>query len=592
MTYGGSSYGLDLYGGSSLVYNVVSATATNPYTVILTFSEQPDLNDPETLNPANYYIDVVSEGTVIGAPQLVAPGPSANTIKLVTPEQEYVLYRVSVNGLVVASNGSILDPEASSADFTGSPGEGSVAFRARAIRQNGINLVFTRPMLVDAELADPANYTVIDIHGGPLPILSAVANKASNASSVVLSLGGLLTPSVPYTVHIDPAIKTSSGLSVIPPSAMVIWTHRARVTKVPFSVFSKEVKSTPSTELRVSESLTFHETVTAILTPLREGPQGFDALRESLGLVEGLQVTKSGFDPNISHVVVLSETITRTDKVSYTNQPDSRATVEASLSDNLVIHESLTIHPPVQSQELGSDIAKLFGDPDGLVFFSPALIPGGAPNSSIQVDEVKTCTTAYDTYSFPQPVDPQPLYTHGGGLMATPSASLLNTAALFVEFYRMAEAKHTLRDTSQDAYLPPVDISATMVLREMWPPARVALLNSTGWTLFDGLAPPPYDFITADNLSPFPPPTSGITNHFVNPSEALTLIEGPSLVLGTSSEVVETIVMTENFDLTPGENVVQVNVSESMSVSDAVSTHIGINLFETLAVTEGVVVSI
>lgn len=591
MTYGGSAFGLDLYGGASLLLQLVSAEATNPYTVVLTFSSPLNLADPETLNPANYYIDVVSEGTAIGAPQLVAAGPDAHSLKLVTTEQEYTLYRVSVSGLVEAENGATMDIEADTAEFTGAPGEGNVSFRGRAIRQNGIHLVFTRPMLVDSALVNPANYTVTDIFGGSLPILSVAANKPSSASRVVLNLGGSMTPSVGYVVHVDPAVKTTNGLSIIPADTMVIWTHRARSTKVPFSVFTKEVKSVPNTEQKVAEALSIHETLTAVLTPLRAGPQGTDSLGESLYLEEGLQVTKSGFDPNISHAVVLTETVTRIDRVLYTNQPDSRSSVEASFADTLSLRETLDVQPPVQSNELSTDISKLFGDPDGLVFFSPSLVPGGAPNSTIQVEEISACTTAYDSYIFPQPIDPKPMYTHGGSLVPTVNPSLLNSAALFVEFYRMAEAKHTIRDTSRDTLPPPIDIDVSMVLKQMWPPLRVGLLNSPGWTLFDGIASPPFDFVTADNLSPFPAPTSGVTHHFINPSEILSLVETPGVVLGTSPNVSETIVMTQDFDLTPGESVVQVNVSESLGVTDAVSTHIGINLFETLVVSEGVVAS-
>lgn len=61
----------------------------------------------------------------------------------------------------------------------------------------------------------------------------------------------------------------------------------------------------------------------------------------------------------------------------------------------------------------------LFGNHGGLVFFSPALTNAIA-NSVIQVEDVKACTKAFDTYSFPQPIDPPALYTYVKGGENTP----------------------------------------------------------------------------------------------------------------------------------------------------------------------------
>ena len=62
----------------------------------------------------------------------------------------------------------------------------------------------------------------------------------------------------------------------------------------------------------------------------------------------------------------------------------------------------------------------LYGDPLGLVFFSPSLTDTPAPNSSIQVDEVDVCTRAYDSYEFPPVPENLPtLYTYGVGWVST-----------------------------------------------------------------------------------------------------------------------------------------------------------------------------
>lgn len=593
MSYGSSSFGSSLYGGSSTLFQVVSAQAINPYTVIVTFSESPNYSDPETFNPANYYIDVVSEGTLIGAPLAVTYGPDPNTVKLTTPPQEYVQYRVTVNPLVSSDTLHSVDPLWNSAEFTGMalPDSKIRSFLAKAIRADGINLVFARPMLVDSALTNPLNYTVREVSGAQVPVLSVTPNLPSNATRVVLNLGSSMRSSVAHEVRLSPAVHTAGGLSILPDTDVVVWVARQRVTKVSFAAFSREVKAPSDPGAQLAESLSLEEALSAVLTPLRVGPQGSDSLLESLALVEGLEVTKTGFGSYVSHAVTVTESLTRLDRMGSSEQPDGRSSSESSFASSLYLQESLFLLPEVNRGSLNPDIAKLFGNPNGLVFFSPSLVTGGAPNSSIQIDDVKACTQAYDTYTFPQPSDPQPFFLHGGGVVPTPIVSTLNSAVLFTNFYRFNEAKHKIHDRPKDTVPVLSDIGATIVLKEVWPPARVSLLNNPAWTTFDGVAGPPYDFVLADNLSPFPAPTTGPINHFINPSETLSPLESLGVSNGTSASVVDSVVMTETYDLVPGENVVQVNVSETLSASDSVLTHIGVNLFETLVMSGGVTAS-
>lgn len=583
MSFGNDLLGSSPYGGASYLFQVVSARAINSYTVVVTFSELPDYGDPETLNPANYYIDAESPGDVIGTPLRVVIGTEENTVVLTTSRQAYVLYTVSVTSLVVSAQAEPVDLLGNSANFTGRDGQ-TKGFTAAAIRANGINLAFVRPMVVDLILSNPLSYIVRDMQGVTVPVLSTTPNVPSGATRVTLTLAANLRSGVAYEVILTPLITTESGLSIIPDTDLVVWVDRRRIAKVPFSVFTQEVQAPPTNQLGVTEALSVQESLSAVLVPYRIGPIGSESLVESLSLSEGLQVSQNGV--LVANSISLSESLTRLERLSFTRQPDSRSSAEASLSEVLSFRESLQVLPPEEKHRLPDSIASLFGSPDGLVFFSPSLITGGAPNSSVQVDEVKACTQAYDTYTFPQTIDPQPFFLHGGSLVPTPALSTLNSAVLFTNFYRLNEAKHNLSNTESDLTTPASDIAATMQLRQIWPPARVALLNNPGWTTFDGVASPPYDFITADNLSAFPAPTSGITNHFLNPSEALLLREGPNISVGTSALVSNTITLTEVYDLTPGETVVQVNLSETLTYSESVLTHIGINLFETLVHSE------
>ena len=153
-----------------------------------------------------------------------------------------------------------------------------------------------------------------------------------------------------------------------------------------------------------------------------------------------------------------------------------------------------------------------FGNPDGLVYFSPALnVP--TANSIIQIEDIDVCTTAYDTYTPPVMIDPIPLFTYGGGLVPTPNPDpyLLNQCVLWAPFPRNFEAQITLGFTgaaNQDSYTPPVDTSCGIILAQQFALGYVSLLNDPDYYLLPANSPPqsvPPMFITAKNLSPIPP---------------------------------------------------------------------------------------
>jgi len=146
----------------------------------------------------------------------------------------------------------------------------------------------------------------------------------------------------------------------------------------------------------------------------------------------------------------------------------------------------------------------LYGVHNGLVFFSPSLLTQ-APNSTIQIDEVKVCTKAYDEYHFPQPVDPRPLFTHGSGVVGTSYVTTLNADVLWAPFPRLFEATTAVSDTQEDTILAPTDGPATATFTEAWDLSYVSLLNNTEWKLFDNGPTPPEYFKTADNTAPIPP---------------------------------------------------------------------------------------
>jgi hypothetical protein len=495
MSFGTGGYGTTYYGGGDLLFQVVSAVAVNPHTIVVTFSDLPDTTDPETLNPANYYIDVVAGGTLIGAPSAVFIDPDPYSVRLVTsPTLEYIQYKVTVNSLVTDINGTEVDDEINFAEFTGFP-EARTAFEARALRANAVTLVFKQPMLVDSFFSDPLNYTIRSVSGTFVPILSVTPNMITGATRATLELGENLSSNVFYSVRVSSSVHTAEGLSIVPDTTIFIWNKRVLQLKVPMSLFTGEVRrGTP--DWTVSEALSLQESVSILHTPIAGDDYALGA------------------------------------------------------GEYLPLHESLEILPLLDAGRVSAEISDLFGAPDGLVFFSPSLVDGGAPGSSLQVEEVKTCTTAYDSYSFPQPIDPRPLYTHGGTVTPTTYPTELNRDVLFTNFYRLGEAKMVVHFKPTDWKTPPVDIEATMVVREMWPPARVALLNNPAWTLVDAVATtPPYNFITADNLTPFPAPTSGVVHHVVSPAEILGVGEVESLLYTTVPNGVENLSLSESLSL-------------------------------------------
>jgi len=578
MTFGSGEFGSSYYGGGFPLFQVTGATAINSFTVVVTFTNPPDFSNPETTNPANYVISTVGPEELLPTVQ-VQPDNDPNSVRLITGLQHYILYEVQVANLVTDTNAVGVDSEADTAQLTGYPAEGEFGFKAKAIRPDGINLVFSQPMSVDGSLLDPVSYTVTEVStGSALPVVAVSSNYPSDATRVVLSLGSGMRSAVSYRVTIS-GVRTSDGRLVLPSSDLVVWIQRPLVTKVPFSSFTREVRAREGMLEQVAETFHLHETLSVVAEPWFG-----QAFEERADFVENLSVASSN-SSEVTYVSTSSSMLFRS-QASYRSVLDTRPNVSAQVVERFELREFLQVLPELPNGSIDPGIAELFGSPQGLVFFSPSLVPGGAPNSSIQVDEVNACTTAYDSYVFPKPVDPVALFT-----FSPFGASTLNNASLFTNFYRLGEARHNLAIKEDELVSPASDIGATMVLTEVWPPLRAALLNSPGWTLFTGAAAPPYNFITADNLSPFPSPTTGNTQHFVNPSEVLGLVEAITQSHGMASNLSETLARTDNFDLTPGENVVQVNISDSVSLSDSVVTQMGINLSETLTASVGLTVS-
>lgn len=216
----------------------------------------------------------------------------------------------------------------------------------------------------------------------------------------------------------------------------------------------------------------------------------------------------------LSVVLTLGEDLVDERQYVVTVQSGVQTETLNSLNPNTAmfqwVENQLRTQIPIQNFS-GELIGGLLGNHAGLVFFSPAL-ENSAADSIIQVEEVDVCTKAFDEYHFPQPVDPPVLMTHGAGVVPTPAVTTLNSnAVLWSKFPVLVDASIELEMHLEETVEPPSETSCEVTLTETWPPALVSLLNNTGWKLFDNLGNPPAYFITADNLAPFPAPTSTMT---------------------------------------------------------------------------------
>jgi hypothetical protein len=157
----------------------------------------------------------------------------------------------------------------------------------------------------------------------------------------------------------------------------------------------------------------------------------------------------------------------------------------------------------------------ILGSPDGQVFFSPALET--APDqSTIELERVSVCTRAYDVYEFPNPPDPQPLYTFGPG---TPASLLGSGSVMWAPAERLGQAHQNLFDRHAEALLPTVDSPAYAKLVETIDITRASFNNDARWKTFPGNGA--IVFKTAGNLTFIGPgPTTEIT------------VDGPSLQVG------------------------------------------------------------
>jgi hypothetical protein len=148
----------------------------------------------------------------------------------------------------------------------------------------------------------------------------------------------------------------------------------------------------------------------------------------------------------------------------------------------------------------GEAHGNIFGEHNGLVFFSPSFKVGVA-NSTIEIDFVTTCTTAFDEYDVPSQIgDLEAFHTYGTGK----KTYLINGPAVFrTNSNRLGGTRMDFVDKHEDFVSTPVSSRGLATLAQPLDPSRISRLNTTSWPLFGpGVVTP---FIAAANLTSIPP---------------------------------------------------------------------------------------
>jgi len=608
MSYGSKPFGETPFGGPLTTFNLLEASAINPQTLTLRFSENLDFNLPSVRDPSNYYVQG-ADGTTLSVTRVV-PDPDPKSVRLITSGQNYVLYTVRANELVESAFGSTVNPLANTATCTGFPEVGRL--RAQAVQQQAIVVIFNQKMLVNASLTATSSYSVLDPLGTSVVVTSVTTDFQADATRVYLQVATPLISGVVYSLTVASSIVTTLGLKVLPETSKVSWfNQKPRSTKITLSKFTGEVQAPPPNLNRSAlETLRVEESLAVVLVPYRVGPSELgDVLRESLYLQESASIVSNRFSETLSSIALIDH-LAISEFTSF--RSDSRSTSEISLSEAISLGESLVLAPDLSSdpttQTVDSGIAKLFGTPQGLVFFSPSLVPGGVSNSSIQVSDVSVCTQPFDTYRFPATKTyKNPFYLFG----AAGINSILNNTPLF-DGVQPWEVQLNLHGTHKEVVSPPVDVSAGVIQQQRFDPTWAALLNNPGWVLnksqmpslgsllpadnhttpawihFDATVPNTYPFITAKTSQARPPVTTAPKKYFVTPTESLALVEHLSVVHTSSVSVSDSVTQSTLFDLSPGETQVQLNVSETLAYSESTSFRVGLTNTEVVHVTESI----
>jgi hypothetical protein len=234
--FGLSLYGQDPYGAEPALFGVAGATSYSPHFVQVRFTDLLDFSFLPLTDPTNYSI----------SPTLVVHSvivESADSVVLATDAQSAVLYTVTVTA-ARSFFGTPMVPPNNTATFTGSAFV-SGGYFAVGTSPTRVRCIFSTQMQLGADLTNPANYTVTDLNGTVLPVLSAQPEQTGNPFSVVLTLGVPMQTTSWYQTILSPALVDIHGNAPKPSAVDFQWVLPAQNIAVPISEFTGEATGGP-----------------------------------------------------------------------------------------------------------------------------------------------------------------------------------------------------------------------------------------------------------------------------------------------------------------------------------------------------------
>lgn len=115
-------------------------------------------------------------------------------------------------------------------------------FSAVATRSTRLRVIFSEPMQKNAALLNRTQYTVNDISGANLSVLSVSAEQATAVLSTVLDLGSPLVGGRTYQLRVTASLVSESGAAVSPNITAFRWVEGTLRAQIPLSAFSGEAR--------------------------------------------------------------------------------------------------------------------------------------------------------------------------------------------------------------------------------------------------------------------------------------------------------------------------------------------------------------
>lgn len=214
-----------------ILLRVASAVAIDRYSVLVTFSNaiNPAYLPFETISNYNF-----SPALLIGSVQVA--GSNQVLIQTITPQLN-VGYTVTVTS-AESLTGDPLGPH-NSANFSGF--SITTQFIAGALSSTKIGIRFSEEVLVNANLVDVVNYSVIATTGGASIPVTAVVLGEPPVQHLTLMLGSPLIPKAYYAIVVNSSIVSIFGSPVQPTTQVIMWEALKAFVEIPIEDFSGEV---------------------------------------------------------------------------------------------------------------------------------------------------------------------------------------------------------------------------------------------------------------------------------------------------------------------------------------------------------------